>query len=137
MSIDPEGTGRWVDIFIENSKSVSICMDPDTFDSIYVRIPVYQHGKEIPYIRYADKFPKYNSNTDYGVPYYILMPGETLQRYYDLNNFRLQKGPIQLKLLLPYYHCSDLIDEDGYRAKKDPRVYVMEQTFNLEIKDVK
>jgi hypothetical protein len=119
---------------IQNKKKLAICIEPNDFDSLFVRIPLYQDGKEVPHIGLAEPFRSKNSATNYAVPYYIVMPNAILDQYYALSNFKLKKGPFQVKILLPYYHCSDLIDVKGSQAIKEPKVYLMKHTATFEIK---
>lgn len=128
------GGGSTVVFELQNKKSLAICIDGDDFDSMMARIYVYQNGKEVTFYGLAEPPRSRNSETNYAIPYYILMPGDDLTQYYHLDNFAIKKGPVRVKLLLPYYHCLDLVDAKGYRAKKEPQPYLMEHDSTLLIK---
>jgi hypothetical protein len=133
-SIESNGKNSIVIFKVENRKLYSICIDSNQFDSAFVRISLIQNGNEVPFRFIAEPPHSMNSQTNYAIPYFILMPNQVLHQYYNLSNFQLKKGQVKMKFLLPHYRCSDLSNESAYRRKREPEIYVASHVATLEIK---
>lgn len=117
----------YIDVQVKNKENVSICVNPQDYDSMFVRIPIYQDGKEVPYLGLAEPalFVKSSAKSyaDVTIPYSILMPNDIFYGQYALRNFKLKKGPFKVKFILYYNLCSDLVDVERERRKEEPEFY--------------
>jgi hypothetical protein len=137
-TLDYINADAYIHVQIINRENVSICIDPHDYDSMFVRIPLYQQGKEAPFIAIAEPALHVKSSAkayaDVSIPYSIMMPNDSFYGQYALRNFKLKKGLVKIKLRLNYILCNDLVDAQRERRKQEPIYYPISHDADFIIK---
>lgn len=135
VAYEADGTSRSLTVNFVNKSPLAACVSAAAFNAINESLSIW-NGKNQRVLLSPLGYPdlKVLHGFSYEVPYYILLPGLTLDVSRSLSQFRLEKGVHRYSFHIPYYICKDVVDSHFTAKAKSVHEYWITLTGKFEIR---